>query len=236
MTAICIPIFVKGGVDLEEEIGEAEEAAAGSTTGMIELRCDTATEKEMLEAIDLAKLPVIVTIRPKWEGGFSEKSDKERIGMWEGAMDAGAEYIDVELVAWEKSRAIREAIEDTAEKSGTRVVISNHSFGGRPGDLLDRMKRLRGVRAAHVLKIAWKAESILDGIDALRLTKASARGGWAARGGAGDGGGGADVAVAGAEVWGGVHVCQRFAREGVGAGAADSGGVGWAISVGEAGA
>ncbi|MGN6368086.1 MAG: shikimate dehydrogenase [Phycisphaerae bacterium] len=170
MTLICVPIFVKGGVDLEEAIGEAEDALR-SAAGMIELRCDTATPKQMLEAIDLARVPVLVTIRPTWEGGFSEKSEKERIGMWEEAMDAGADYIDVELVAWEKSRAIREAIEDTAEKTGTRLVVSNHSFGGRPGDLMERVKRLRAVKAASVLKIAWKAESILDGVDALRLTK-----------------------------------------------------------------
>ena len=170
MTAICVPIFVKGGVDLEEVIGDAEDALR-STTGMIELRCDTATPKQMLEAIDVARVPVLVTVRPTWEGGFSEKADKERIALWEAAMDAGADYIDVELVAWEKSRAIREAIEDSAEKSGTRLVLSNHSFGGRPGDLLERIKRLRAVRSANVLKIAWKSESILDGIDALRLTK-----------------------------------------------------------------
>ncbi|HUO07511.1 MAG TPA: type I 3-dehydroquinate dehydratase [Phycisphaerae bacterium] len=170
MTAICVPIFVKDGVDLEEVIGEAEDALRG-TEGMIELRCDTARNNQMYEALEITRLPAIVTIRPTWEGGFSEKSEKDRIDFWLEAMDAGADYIDVELVAWEKSKAIREAIEDSAEKTGTRVVVSNHSFGGRPGDLMERVKRLRAVKAASVLKIAWKAESILDGIDALRLTR-----------------------------------------------------------------
>jgi 3-dehydroquinate dehydratase/shikimate dehydrogenase len=86
-------------------------------------------------------------------------------------MDAGADYVDVELMAWEKSKSIREAISEMAEKTGTRLIVSNHSFGGRPKDLAERVERLRAVKAASVLKIAWKAESIVDGLDALRLTR-----------------------------------------------------------------
>jgi 3-dehydroquinate dehydratase len=71
MTAICIPVFVKAKVDLEEAITNAEEALEG-VDGMIELRCDTAASKWMTTALDFAHLPVIVTIRPTWEGGFSE--------------------------------------------------------------------------------------------------------------------------------------------------------------------
>ncbi len=174
MTAICVPIFLKAGVDLEEVIGESEEAVRDAGGGgMIELRCDTASEKQMMEAIDLARVPVIVTIRPTWEGGFSAKSDAERIAMWEAAMEAGANYVDVELVSWEKSKAIRESMEENAEKNGTRMILSNHCFERRPKDLAERVERLRAVKAAHVLKLAWKAESLLDAVDALRMTRAS---------------------------------------------------------------
>lgn len=170
MTAICVPVFVKAKVDLEEAIADAEEALDG-VDGMIELRCDTATPKWMTTALDLARLPVIVTVRPTWEGGFSEKSDDERLALWEEAMEAGADYIDVELAAWEKSKSLRDAVEDAAEKHGTRLILSNHCFGGRPGDLADRVARLRAVKPARVLKIAWKAESLLDAVDALRLVR-----------------------------------------------------------------
>jgi 3-dehydroquinate dehydratase/shikimate dehydrogenase len=169
MTPICVPIFIKSGIDLEETLAAAEDVLGG-TDGLLELRCDTATPKQMLEAIDLAQLPVIVTIRPTWEGGFSQKSDADRITMWEDAMEAGADSIDVELVAWEKSRPIREAIEDAAGKFGTRLILSNHCFDRRPKDLLERLARLRAIKPARLLKIAWKAESLFDAFDALRLT------------------------------------------------------------------
>ncbi len=179
MTAICVPIFVGGkGGDLEEAISGAEEALVG-TLGMIELRCDGATPKQMLEGIDLARVPVIVTVRAKWEGGMPgarEKTDEERIGMWEEAIEAGAEFVDVELVSWEKSGKIREAISELAAKSGTKLIVSNHCFGGRPADLEQRLERLRAVKEADVLKLVWKAESVVDAVEALRMSAAARMG------------------------------------------------------------
>jgi 3-dehydroquinate dehydratase/shikimate dehydrogenase len=140
---------------------------------MIELRCDTASMKQMLVAVEAAGVPVIVTVRPTWEGGFSTKSDAERLGIWEAAMEAGAEYVDVELASWEKSRTIREVMEDVGEKHGTRLILSNHCFDGRPRDLKERVGRLRAIKSAAVLKIAWKAESVVDAVDALQLIRQS---------------------------------------------------------------
>ena len=94
MTAICVPVFVKAGVNLEETIDAIEDALDGTDGGgMIELRCDSATPRQMLEAMEFAHVPVIVTVRPKWEGGFCEKGDEYRLGLWEAAMEEGAEYV-----------------------------------------------------------------------------------------------------------------------------------------------
>jgi 3-dehydroquinate dehydratase/shikimate dehydrogenase len=123
----------------------------------------------MMLALETVREPAIVTVRPTWEGGFSHKTDQERIALWEAAMEAGAEYVDVELASWENSAAIREVVGDLALKHGTRLIVSNHSFGGRPGDLKERIKRLRAVEEASVLKIAWTGQSVLDGIEALQL-------------------------------------------------------------------
>src|SRR5436190_799020 len=87
--ALILPSTPKSTLDIEESIAAAEAALAG-TNGMLELRCDNATPRQMLEALDAARLPVIVTIRPTWEGGYSQKSDKDRIHLWEAAMEAGA--------------------------------------------------------------------------------------------------------------------------------------------------
>jgi 3-dehydroquinate dehydratase/shikimate dehydrogenase len=179
MTPICIPIFINASTDIEEAIETVQDLTrpiaqpVGTTPPnlMIELRADTATPKQLALALDITRLPVIVTIRPTWEGGFSQKNDAQRIDLWESAMEEGAEYVDVELQAWERSKNIREFMEDVAEKHGTKIIVSNHSFERRPPDLDKRLERLRQVKPAHIHKIAWKAESILDAIDALRFTQ-----------------------------------------------------------------
>lgn len=173
MTAIGVPIFVKSGVNLEEMIEDAEDALEGLEDcggGMIELRCDQATPRLMLEAMEFVHVPVLITVRPTWEGGHCDKDDEYRIGLWEAAMEMGAEYVDVELLAWEKNMAVRDRVSEAAEKSGTKIVLTNHCFEGRPKDLEQRVARLRRIKQADVLKIAWKAESIFDGIEALKLT------------------------------------------------------------------
>ena len=162
-------VFIKAGINLEDAIDQVEDALDG-TNGMIELRCDTATPRQMLEAMEFAHVPVIVTVRPKWEGGFCEKGDEYRVGLWEAAMEEGAEYVDVELVGWEKNKELRDRVCEAAEKHGTKIILSNHCFEGRPKDLEARVARLRRVKQADVLKIAWKAESLVDAIDALTLS------------------------------------------------------------------
>ncbi len=172
MTAIGVPIFVKNGVNLEDLIDDAEDALDGIShrEAMIELRCDQATPRLMLEAIEFAHVPVLITVRPTWEGGHCEKDDEYRIGLWEAAMESGVEFVDVELIAWERNKEVRDRISEAAEKSGTKIVLSSHAFEGRPKDLQQRIERLRRIKQADVLKIAWKAESIFDALEALKLT------------------------------------------------------------------
>src|SRR5689334_11027354 len=67
MQSICVPVHVKAGVNLEEIIEEREESLDDLTpgnSGMLELRCDVATPRLMMEAIEFAHLPVIITVRP----------------------------------------------------------------------------------------------------------------------------------------------------------------------------
>src|SRR5215468_449971 len=102
MTPIVIPIFITRDLDLDETFHTALEAGAD----WIELRCDQANEKEMLAAINAAPVPVIVTVRPTWEGGKCNLAEGKRIDLLEAAADAGADFVDVELVAWEKDKKV----------------------------------------------------------------------------------------------------------------------------------
>ena len=92
------------------------------------------------------------------------------LGCGEQAIEAGVEYVDVELAAWERNKSVRDRVCEAAEKAGTRIILSNHCFEGRPKDLPARIERLRREKHSYEFKLAWKAESILDGIETRLLT------------------------------------------------------------------
>jgi 3-dehydroquinate dehydratase/shikimate dehydrogenase len=166
MTKIACPIFITADLDLEETFAAANDAGAD----WIELRCDQSSEKQMLEAIDESPRPVIVTVRPTWEGGKYNGPENKRIGLLESAIEAGADFIDIELVALERDKKILPRLQDAAEKSGTRIIISHHDFAGRPKDVNDCMRRLSAFKnPGGIRKLVWQAQSILCAIDALSM-------------------------------------------------------------------
>ena len=75
-----------------------------------------------------AGFPVIVTCRPRWEGGFFDGSEDDRLALLRRAWEAGAEYVDVE-------HAAPFAPAFLTSTQGRRLVLSMHDFDGVPRDL-----------------------------------------------------------------------------------------------------
>ena len=186
MQHICVPIFVH---DSATALAAMRQAVADGAT-LVELRCDTTPLPLIHEALRLkstlalpdgSPLPAIVTIRPTWEGGHFDGDDQNRISLFEHAGLAGADFIDVELAAWKRSANLRQKImlvcahpagkDDGPRPRTCKLILSNHSFDGRPADLENRIAELRSIEQASILKIAWKAQNIRCGIDALRLMR-----------------------------------------------------------------
>ncbi len=75
----------------------AQAAAAGAD--MVECRldfltgCDSASLRELLRG---RPLPVIITCRPKRQGGLYAGDESRRLALLQEALDLGAEYVDVE--------------------------------------------------------------------------------------------------------------------------------------------
>lgn len=164
-------------------------AARGRATrvDLIEIRLDALRDRpaESLSTAELADLcaraavPLIVTCRPRWEGGGygaesnadvgASSSEVERIQLLRRALDAGAAYIDVELEAASAAELVGEV--------GDRVVLSWHAaapinladVAGR-AELESRIKACLELRPA-VVKLVAPARSPADAIpllDALR--------------------------------------------------------------------
>lgn len=134
---------------------------------LIELRLDSVADPDVsgaLAGFDRAR--VIVTCRPKWEGGHFSGSESDRKRMLTEALHQGARYVDIELKA-----GFEDLIRST---NGRRIVLSLHDFEGVPADLADRVKAMRST-GAEVVKVAVLASSLSDNLQLLQLKDRTAR-------------------------------------------------------------
>ena len=124
-----------------------------SDADLIELRLDSTRDPSAAAALAGRRKPVIVTCRPKSEGGWFTGSEEERRAILSDALSLGAEYVDLE---WRGSCA------DLLQKTGGhRIVMSHHDFDGVPADLSELSQAML-VSGAEVVKIAVTAKRLAD--------------------------------------------------------------------------
>ena len=139
------------GRTMAELIAARDLATRGD---MVELRLDGIDDLNVSGALSGRRLPVIVTCRAAWEGGHFDGSEERRKAILLEALDAGAEYIDVE---W------RAGFADVIARAPARVVVSSHDFGGIPADLAGRAAAMRQT-GAGIIKIAINAARLSDAL------------------------------------------------------------------------
>ncbi|MCY4078322.1 MAG: type I 3-dehydroquinate dehydratase, partial [Acidobacteria bacterium] len=120
---------------------------------LVELRLDYVERPDVAGALAGRTTPVIVTCRPVREGGRFSGSERERLGLLGAALDAGAEFVDVEWQA-EFQPLIR-------RHGGDRIVLSTHDFEGIPDDIGGRYRAMRATGAA-VVKVAAATRGLCD--------------------------------------------------------------------------
>jgi len=126
---------------------------------MVELRLDGVEDVNVAAALRGRSRPVIATCRPTWEGGRFDGSEERRRLLLLEALDAGAEYVDVE---W------RAGFADVIARDPRRVVLSSHDFQGVPADLTARVTAMRHAGAATI-KIAITATRLSDALPLLPI-------------------------------------------------------------------
>jgi 3-dehydroquinate dehydratase/shikimate dehydrogenase len=120
---------------------------------LVELRLDSVKDPSAAGALAGRRRPVIVTCRPKAEGGHFTGSEDERRAILGEALSLGAEYVDLE---WQSPCA--DLIERTG---GRRVVLSHHDFNAVPADVATRAHAMLS-SGAEVVKIAAMAHRLSD--------------------------------------------------------------------------
>ncbi|MFZ4573717.1 MAG: type I 3-dehydroquinate dehydratase, partial [Phycisphaerales bacterium] len=187
---VCVPITVRtpeGAV--AESIAAAEHGA-----DLVELRVDGffgGDDPEGFAAVisslvGRSPLPCIVTCRSNAEGGEYEGDDESLATLYARIAaapdpDQVPRYLDIEHARFIRSALYRKTVRDIvagAAASGQgkpSIILSFHDFSGRPADLFRKLTAMREHPEAAILKVAFKARSLRDAIEALHLPASSDR-------------------------------------------------------------
>ncbi|HXX94852.1 MAG TPA: shikimate dehydrogenase [Planctomycetota bacterium] len=143
---ICAVIRCETPEEALAEMGEARRQGAD----LCELRADYLKEPEVGPILARKPLPVLVTVRPKWEGGMYAGDEATRMGLLEDACLHGADYVDVEFRAY-KDFNRRQA----------KLVVSYHDFERIPDDL-EATARKMAMLEPFLVKVACMARGAAD--------------------------------------------------------------------------
>lgn len=150
---ICVSLMPETTDDALAGLAEAARWGAWA-----ELRLDAMREFDLPRILRTAPCPVVVTYRPRREGGLYDGPEEPRLETLRLAARLGAQYIDVE----------HDAIQHLGDVPPDRVIVSYHNFAETPASLADIHARLAATGAA-VVKVATMANHIMDAVAVLRL-------------------------------------------------------------------
>lgn len=162
MTQLCVAIMVKS---VEQALAHAAQAAERGAD-VVEYRLDrfTADLDAVRKIVIKSPLRCIVTCRPVWEGGHFEGDEATRLSVLNEVSVHGNALVDLELVARERGAEIA---------GGAKLILSSHDFLTRPADLTRRLSRMIHDERCDVPKLAWRARSLRDNIEAFELLATS---------------------------------------------------------------
>ena len=182
-TLIAVAITVEGSDEIPTALDMARHEVSGGAR-LVEWRVDALAEEPgalqaVLRLVRESPAPCIVTIRHADEGGAFRGDDTDRVSLLEaiGAADPGPRYVDFEASHLARSANIRQKVMLAVDHANqprdlkTSLILSAHDFEGRPSDLTRRLAAMWGEPACAVAKIAWKARSVRDCLEAFDLLR-----------------------------------------------------------------
>jgi 3-dehydroquinate dehydratase/shikimate dehydrogenase len=110
-----------------------------------ELRLDAVDRPDVAGALEGRRGPVLVTCRPRRQGGWFDGDETDRRVLLQQALALGAEAVDVEFDTG--------ALDWCAAADRARIVISHHDFDGMPKDC-PAMARAMAATGAGTIKLA----------------------------------------------------------------------------------
>lgn len=155
MAEIIASILAEG----PDQTADACRRAAMAGVDWIELRLDRwPLNEDLAPVLDPLRLPVLVSCRTPRDGGFFKGELRERVALFERALEAGAQGLDLE--EWEQW---------SPRKEDLRLLIrSYHNFTEVPKNVTEIRDRLLQ-RGAHLAKVVGMAHELAQAAPILEL-------------------------------------------------------------------
>lgn len=140
---------------------------------IVEIRLDLLEQPAVQPFVEGLTVPLLFTNRPQWEGGNWQGPEEERIALLVEAIESGAAYVDIELMASEESRG---RIFAAAASAPTKTIVSWHNFSETPNDdLLAGILSRQCQSGADIGKMVTMAHDYSDSLRVLALQLLAAR-------------------------------------------------------------
>ena len=152
---ICAVIRTETTEEAIASMAEAKRLGAD----LVELRADYLKEPDLARILAAKPLPVLVTVRPAWEGGKYAGDESVRMGMLEDACLHGADFVDVEFRAYKDFN-----------RRDARLVVSFHDFEKTPEDLEATARKMAALEP-FLVKVACQPRGTADLIRLVTLQK-----------------------------------------------------------------
>jgi len=155
-TGICVPVARPG------PITPADLRRLARGADLLELRLDLIREYDLPTLLRARPCPIVVTNRPRREGGAFVGSEERRLMPLRQAMELNADYVDVE---WDSLPRLG----PRPSGSLTALVVSRHLFAHTPPDPLRLVHEMAGM-GADVVKLAtmvWWGEDNIRLLDCM---------------------------------------------------------------------
>ena len=107
-------------------------------------------------------LPVILTCRPKREGGYFPGTEEQRLEVLRKAIESGVSWVDLEINI---NAEEREKLLQLAKKGGTKIIASSHVLDEAPisKEIIQDVKD--NTDLGDVIKICYNSSGRTDGIN-----------------------------------------------------------------------
>ena len=165
---ICIPIMAENTEGAIRKIVRANALA-----DIIEIRLDVMEEFDLKEMVKSATRPILATYRSRKEGGEGSVGYETRVRHLSNAMEAGADYVDVEFsIPLEHRQRVLQ------NKGSSKIIVSLHLLNETPHrEKLEGILKNMAATGADIVKIVTWARAWEDNFRVLELIpKAQAMG------------------------------------------------------------